>query len=90
MNLLLPEHFYNIFSFLFYFHFIFFFQLGKKPPVFTVADLPGYGHAVASDDDKRFWKTMIRDYLGNRQVISRYVTVQRSDVSYSYSTIDSF
>ena len=50
--------------------------MGKKPPVFTVADLPGYGHAVASDEDKKIWKTMIRDYLGSRQVLSRYVTVQ--------------
>ena len=47
-------------------------QLGKKPPLFTISDLPGYGHAVATNDEKRFWKTMIRDYLGTRQIISRY------------------
>ena len=46
-------------------------QLGKKPPLFTISDLPGYGHAVATNDEKRFWKTMIRDYLGTRQIISR-------------------
>jgi hypothetical protein len=51
------------------------FQLGKRPPVFTISDLPGYGHAVASTDEKRAWKVMIRDYLGTRQIISRWESV---------------
>jgi GTP-binding protein EngB required for normal cell division len=38
-------------------------QLGKKPPVLTLVDMPGYGHAVASDAQKRAWGNMTRDYL---------------------------
>jgi len=41
-------------------------QLGKKPPVLILADLPGYGHAVASSEDKAAWKAMTRDYLATR------------------------
>lgn len=48
-----------------------FYQLGRKPPVLIVADLPGYGHAVATSDDKKQWKFMTRDYLGSRIVLSK-------------------
>jgi len=48
-----------------------FYQLGKKPPVMTLADLPGYGHAVASAGQRRAWGEMIRDYLQNRTILSR-------------------
>ena len=46
-----------------------FYQLGKKPPVFTLADLPGYGHAVARPQEIKQWKLMTRDYLKNRKVL---------------------
>ena len=54
-----------------------FYQLGKRPPVMTLVDLPGYGHAVASEQHKQQWQRMIRDYLGGgRLVLSRcYVLV---------------
>lgn len=47
-----------------------FYQLGKKPPVLNLADLPGYGHAVARPQEIKRWKVMTRDYLGNRKVLS--------------------
>ena len=47
-------------------------QLGKKPPVMTLVDFPGYGHAIATVDDRREWITMTRDYLANRSIITRY------------------
>jgi GTP-binding protein EngB required for normal cell division len=31
--------------------------------VLTLVDMPGYGHAVASDAQKRAWGNMTRDYL---------------------------
>jgi GTP-binding protein len=43
--------------------------LGKKPPVFTLADLPGYGHAIARPQEIKQWKLMTRDYLKNRLVM---------------------
>eukprot|EP01039_Chlorochromonas_danica_P001832 gene1832-2004_t len=48
-----------------------FYQLGKKPPIFTLVDLPGYGHAIAEVEQKKGWKVMIRDYLSNRPVLAR-------------------
>jgi len=39
--------------------------------VLIFADLPGYGHAVATAEDMKSWKLMTRDYLGNRLVLSR-------------------
>lgn len=48
-----------------------FYQLGKRPPVLTMADLPGYGHAVATADEKRAWSEMGKDYLSTRAVLSR-------------------
>lgn len=48
-----------------------FYMVGKKPPVMTLADLPGYGHAVASVVDKRQWTLMTRDYLSSRRVLSK-------------------
>jgi GTP-binding protein EngB required for normal cell division len=45
-------------------------QLGKKPPVLTLVDMPGYGHAVASDAQKRAWGNMTRDYLQVQHCIS--------------------
>eukprot|EP00605_Chrysophyceae_sp_TOSAG23-4_P000357 GSChrysophyteH1.ASY1.ANO1.404.1 assembled CDS len=47
-----------------------FYQLGKRPPVLTVADLPGYGHAVASTKDTRFWNAITRNYLLTRPNLS--------------------
>jgi len=53
-----------------------FYQLGKKPPLFTLVDMPGYGHAVASINVKRRWMEMIRDYIDNRKILHRcYVLV---------------
>jgi len=49
---------------------VFFYQLGKKPPVLTLADLPGYGHAVASVQQKRRWRDMTNDYFVSRRVLS--------------------
>lgn len=48
-----------------------FYQVGKKPPLLILADLPGYGHAVATSEDQKAWKLMTRDYLGHRVVLSR-------------------
>lgn len=47
-----------------------FYQLGKRPPLLTLVDFPGYGHAVASDYDKKKWKLMVKDYLSSRLVLS--------------------
>jgi len=49
---------------------VFFYQLGKKPPVLTLADLPGYGHAVASMQQKRRWRDMTNDYFMSRNVLT--------------------
>ena len=43
-----------------------FYQLGKRPPKFTLVDFPGYGFAVASTDQKRRWKKMTLNYLESR------------------------
>lgn len=48
-----------------------FYQLGKKPPILIMADLPGYGHSVSTALIRAQWKTMIRDYLSTRIVLSR-------------------
>ena len=37
-----------------------------------MVDLPGYGHAVATQHAMKDWNVMIRDYLTNRHVISRF------------------
>ena len=47
-----------------------FYQLGKKPPVLNLADLPGYGHAVARSQEIKRWKLMTRDYMQTRRVLS--------------------
>lgn len=47
-----------------------FYQLGKRPPLFILADLPGYGHAVANPAEIKIWNVMTRDYLKNREVLS--------------------
>lgn len=52
--------------------YISFYQIGKKPPVLTLADLPGYGHAVASLSVTKEWKRMTKDYLsGERRQLIR-------------------
>lgn len=48
-----------------------FYQLCKKPPILTLVDFPGYGHAVATAKDKKLWKEMTKDYLKQRLVLSR-------------------
>eukprot|EP01036_Dinobryon_divergens_P027706 gene27706-36522_t len=48
-----------------------FYKLGKRPPVLTMADLPGYGFAVATVDEMRAWKVMCRSYLRERQILVR-------------------
>jgi len=47
-----------------------FYKLGKRPPKVTLADLPGYGFAVASPKDIKFWKIMTRSYLSGRLCLS--------------------
>lgn len=47
-----------------------FYQIGRKPPLLTLVDLPGYGHAVADADRKHAWKIMIRDYLSTRTILT--------------------
>lgn len=47
-----------------------FYKLGKRPPKMTLADLPGYGFAVANAKDKKFWKIMTRSYLASRMCLS--------------------
>lgn len=49
-----------------------FYQVGKKPPVLTLVDLPGYGHAIATEYDRKQWIDMTRDYLGgSRPILAR-------------------
>eukprot|EP00606_Chrysophyceae_sp_TOSAG23-5_P001282 GSChrysophyteH2.ASY1.ANO1.472.1 assembled CDS len=48
-----------------------FYRLGKKPPRLTLADLPGYGHAIATVKDLRAWKAMTHSYLQTRPNLSR-------------------
>lgn len=36
-----------------------------------IADMPGYGHAIATDRDKKEWQRMTRSYLADRVVLSR-------------------
>ena len=43
-----------------------FYQLGKRPPKFTLVDFHGYGFAVASPEQKRRWKKMTLNYLESR------------------------
>lgn len=47
-----------------------FYRVGKRPPLLTLVDFPGYGHAVATANDRRAWTEMIRDYIVNRQILS--------------------
>ncbi|KAG5182769.1 P-loop containing nucleoside triphosphate hydrolase protein, partial [Tribonema minus] len=52
--------------------FVSFYQIGKKPPVLTLVDLPGYGHAVANRSMQREWRRMTKDYLsGQRRQLCR-------------------
>ncbi|CAM9743777.1 unnamed protein product [Ectocarpus sp. 12 AP-2014] len=50
-----------------------FYQVGKKPPVLTLAsvDLPGYGHAVATRHAIKGWLRMIKEYITTRQELIR-------------------
>lgn len=50
---------------------IHFYKLGRKPPVFTLVDLPGYGHAVASEREKAAWLLSMRRYLTERTILAR-------------------
>ena len=45
-----------------------FYQIGKRPPLMTLVDLPGYGHAVASVEERRAWIEMAKDYLTSRYI----------------------
>jgi ribosome biogenesis GTP-binding protein YsxC/EngB len=47
-----------------------FYQLGKRPPKLTLADLPGYGHAVATSKEIKFWKVTTQSYLKDRLNLS--------------------
>eukprot|EP01041_Mallomonas_annulata_P005462 gene5462-10981_t len=47
-----------------------FYKLGKRPPILTLVDFPGYGHAVASSEDKRAWTAMTRDFILQREILS--------------------
>ena len=51
---------------------LFRFDLDKK---LTLVDLPGYGHAMVSDDLKRKWATLIEDYLENARSLKRVVSL---------------
>ncbi|CAN0476919.1 unnamed protein product [Ascophyllum nodosum] len=44
-----------------------FYQIGKKPPVLTLVDLPGYGHAVATKNAMKGWLRMIKEYITTRE-----------------------
>jgi GTP-binding protein len=48
-----------------------FYQLGKRPPIMTVVDFPGYGHAIATVTEKNLWHRMIENYLRSRPILSR-------------------
>lgn len=48
-----------------------FYQLGKRPPVLNLVDLPGYGHAIANSQQIQKWKKMTRDYMKSRMCLSR-------------------
>ena len=43
-----------------------FIRVGRKPPLCTLVDMPGYGFAVADAAQKRAWKKMCEDYLVQR------------------------
>lgn len=38
-------------------------QLGKRPPIVTLVDFPGFGHAVASKQEKDMWQHMVSNLL---------------------------
>ncbi|CAM9649213.1 unnamed protein product [Scytosiphon promiscuus] len=48
-----------------------FYQVGKKPPVLTLVDLPGYGHAVATRHAIKGWLRMIKQYITTRGELIR-------------------
>ncbi|CAM9275265.1 unnamed protein product [Pylaiella littoralis] len=48
-----------------------FYQVGKKPPVLTLVDLPGYGHAVATRRAMKGWLRMIKEYITTREELIR-------------------
>eukprot|EP00752_Nemacystus_decipiens_P009438 g8437.t1 len=48
-----------------------FYQIGKKPPVLTLVDLPGYGHAVATRHAIKGWLRMIKEYITTREELIR-------------------
>lgn len=39
----------------------------------TLADLPGYGFAVATADEMKAWKKMCRSYLKEREILVRLI-----------------
>jgi len=50
---------------------LFWYQVGKKPPVLSLVDMPGYGHAVASDRQVERWAKANTHYLSERHVLAR-------------------
>lgn len=45
------------------------FQIGKRPPVLTLVDVPGYGHAVADAAARAEWTRMTRECLRSRRLV---------------------
>eukprot|EP00613_Pedinella_sp_CCMP2098_P077394 CAMPEP_0171936840 /NCGR_PEP_ID=MMETSP0993-20121228/34092_1 /TAXON_ID=483369 /ORGANISM="non described non described, Strain CCMP2098" /LENGTH=425 /DNA_ID=CAMNT_0012578069 /DNA_START=33 /DNA_END=1310 /DNA_ORIENTATION=+ len=50
---------------------LFWYQVGAKPPIMSLVDLPGYGHAVVEPKAKAQWFASTRSYLASRRVLSR-------------------
>ena len=50
---------------------LFWYQMGKRPPVLTLVDLPGYGHAVADHRTVAAWGSACDDFLTRRVELAR-------------------
>lgn len=42
---------------------------------YSLTDLPGYGYAQVSDEERAAWKTMVETYLGRRQNLKVVVVI---------------
>eukprot|EP01040_Poterioochromonas_malhamensis_P013256 gene13256-14559_t len=50
---------------------VYYYRLGRKPPVMTLVDFPGYGFAVADENQKLQWQRMTKLYLKYRLIMTK-------------------